>query len=277
MSAIAAAVIDPVMHGQVQYELAAIEREHGVEFLLAVESGSRAWGFPSRDSDYDVRFIYLRPIEDYLTVGAKRDVIERPIGSTLDVNGWDLRKALQLLVRSNAVLLEWLTSPVRYRYDDATLGGLLELARTAADLSALAYHYDHQARRSFAEIAVSDEVRLKTYCYAVRATLALLWLRNRVEPPPMDLPSLIAGLGLSDRLSGVIAGLVALKAVSTEQEMISRISVLDEFISGVLVAQVVPVNSIERSAAKVKADALFASIVLGRLSAKNSAAPISSG
>ena len=107
-----------------------------VEILLAVESGSRAWGFSWRDSDYDVRFLYIRPIETYLAVVAPRDVIERPVDATLDINGWDLRKALQLMLRSNAVLLEWLTSPVRYRdWDQAN--GLLALAHSAASLTAL--------------------------------------------------------------------------------------------------------------------------------------------
>jgi predicted nucleotidyltransferase len=267
VSTVADAVIDPVMHGRIRDELAAIEREHGVEILLAVESGSRAWGFPSRDSDYDVRFIYLRPVEDYLTVETKRDVIERPIDSTLDVNGWDLRKALQLLVRSNAVLLEWLTSPVRYRDGTTVSRCLLHLARTTADLSALAYHYDRLARRSFDEIATRDEARVKGYCYAVRPTLALLWLRNHIEPPPMDLRSLIVGTDLSDQVSNVIADLVARKAVSAEQDVISRIPVLDEFIRRVLLPKVMPANFSERSAVTARADALFASIVLGRLAA----------
>lgn len=73
-------------------ELKRIEREEGVRILYACESGSRAWGFPSRDSDYDVRFLYIRPVEWYLSIFDKRDVIERPISDRLDINGWDLKK-----------------------------------------------------------------------------------------------------------------------------------------------------------------------------------------
>lgn len=107
--------VEPAVRDRIQRELDAIERQESVRILLAVESGSRAWGFPSTDSDYDVRFLYVRPIEAYLAVTAPRDVIERPVDATLDVNGWDLRKALRLMLRSNAVLIEWLASPVRYR------------------------------------------------------------------------------------------------------------------------------------------------------------------
>ena len=81
-----------------------IERSESVRILLAVESGSRAWGFPSPDSDYDVRFLYARPRDWYLSIDARRDVIECPIEDVLDINGWDIRKALHLLLKANPVL-----------------------------------------------------------------------------------------------------------------------------------------------------------------------------
>lgn len=79
-----------------------------MRFLIAVESGSRAWGFPSPDSDYDIRFIHIHPRDWYLSLQPGRDVIERPIIDNIDLNGWDLRKALGLLLKSNAVVSEWL-------------------------------------------------------------------------------------------------------------------------------------------------------------------------
>ena len=99
-------MIDPAFRSRAEAALAAVEQEDGVRILLAIESGSRAWGFPSRDSDYDVRFIFVRPLAAYLSIVPPRDVIERPIGADLDLGGWDLRKALGLMVRSNAVVLE---------------------------------------------------------------------------------------------------------------------------------------------------------------------------
>jgi hypothetical protein len=107
-------VVDPT-HAQILDELARIERDEGVLILLAVESGSRAWGFPSPDSDFDVRFVYARTPADYIAVFEPRDVIERPISGMLDINGWDVKKALGLLRKSNPALLEWLRSKIVYR------------------------------------------------------------------------------------------------------------------------------------------------------------------
>ena len=261
--------IEPPAHVRIETELAAIEHEYGVRILLAVESGSRAWRFPSRDSDYDVRFIYLHPIENYLAIVPGRDVIERPIDAVLDVNGWDVRKALQLLTRSNAVLLEWLTSPVRYRDDGIVPAKLLELARSAADLTAVAYHYEHQARRDFAGIVASETpVRLKAYCYALRAAMCLRWISHFREPPPMDLPSLLSGLTIPQAASDGIVQLLALKAQSTEQDTTQRIAALDQFIGDVLAVPIEQAAQVDRSLVTARANALSASLALDDFAAR---------
>ena len=94
-----------------------VEADDDVAILLAVESASRAWGFPSSDSDYDVRFVYVRPPDWYLSIDleARRDVIEYPLKDNIDLSGWDLRKALRLFRKSNPPLLEWLQCPIVYR------------------------------------------------------------------------------------------------------------------------------------------------------------------
>jgi predicted nucleotidyltransferase len=110
-------VIDEAIVEEVRRRLDQVEASEGVRILLAVESGSRAWGFPSRDSDYDVRFVYIHPPEWYLSVDAefRRDVIERPILDEIDLSGWEIRKALLLFAKSNPPLLEWLASPLVYK------------------------------------------------------------------------------------------------------------------------------------------------------------------
>jgi predicted nucleotidyltransferase len=263
MSGPAPMTIDPAMAERVRDALAAIEREHRVRVLLAVESGSRAWGFPSPDSDYDVRFIYVRPVADYLTVLPLRDVIERPVDAVLDVSGWDIRKALRLLLRSNAVLQEWLTSPVRYVGCGNVRQPLCDLVADGADLLTFEYHYDHLARRAFGEMAdAGDGVRLKSYCYALRAALALSWLRDRRAPPPMDVPALMAGLTLPDGLTGEISGLIERKAAAMERDVTARLGRIDKFIDGVLARPVGPACGLARPDMAARADALFASIVL---------------
>ena len=227
--------VDPSMAQWIRSELSAIEREHDVKIVLAVESGSRAWGFPSQDSDYDVRFIYLRPVEDYLTVVPRRDVIERPVDAVLDVNGWDIRKAIALMLKSNAVLLEWMSSPVRYIEVGPVYRQLKEFLIEVADIRTFEYHYDHQAQRSFAEAcATGNEIRMKSYCYALRASLGLRWLRDRGTPPPMDLPSLMAGVDHPPELGQEIVRLVDRKACGGERDTIDRISTLDTFIQHIL-------------------------------------------
>src|SRR3546814_6400248 len=107
--------VDAGMRSRIEALLERIELEHGVRILFAVESGSRAWGFASADSDWDVRFVYARPAEYYLSLAPRRDVIELPIENGIDAGGWDIRKALSLLLNANPTLLEWLKSPIVYR------------------------------------------------------------------------------------------------------------------------------------------------------------------
>lgn len=122
-------LIDPAVRAEIDTRLAVIEAEHDVRVLFACESGSRGWGFASPDSDYDVRFLYVHPLPWYLQVSAGREVIELPISGDLDMNGWELRKALGLLKKGNATLIEWLDSPVIYRADERFLHVMRDAAR----------------------------------------------------------------------------------------------------------------------------------------------------
>lgn len=182
---------------QVRSRLLAVAADNSVEVLHAIESGSRAWGFASPDSDYDVRFIYSHPRNWYLSVHERRDVIETPIeevdGTTFDVNGWDLRKALRLLAKSNPVLIEWLQSPIVY---SATPRGgfadeMLDLAHRVHSARAAHYHYFHMARKNFREHLLDETIKLKKYFYVLRPILACLWLERGFGIPPMELLPLL--------------------------------------------------------------------------------------
>ena len=258
--------IDPVLQARIQAELDTIERTETVRILLAVESGSRAWGFPSRDSDYDVRFLYLRPIDSYLAVTARRDVIERPIDAILDINGWDLRKALQLMLRSNAVLVEWLTSPVRYR-SWAGADEFLALARSAANLTALTHHYQSQARSGVEPVDTKIPIRLKSYCYALRSALAIAWIRQRDAAPPMEIGALLAGLTLPEGLVRSIHQVIAEKLAAAEDVTMPRLAVIDAFIADALSVPVPRVPAPARGEISVQADAFFAGLLLERTDA----------
>lgn len=185
--------IAPDIRAEILRRLAAAELEHDVRILYAVESGSRAWGFASPDSDYDVRFIYVRPTDWYLSfnVEHRRDVIEYPIVDDIDCSGWDLRKALYLYTRSNGALLEWLYGPIRYREHGEIAAGLRALAAEAINPLALCYHYSHMARRNAREYLDGAQVRLKKYFYVLRPLLAIRYLEAGLGPPPVRFEALV--------------------------------------------------------------------------------------
>lgn len=174
--------MDPAIVEKIQERLDGVRREQRVVIPLAVESGSRAWGFPSPDSDYDCRFIYLRRSDDYLSPWRKRDVIETPLDEIFDVNGWDLGKALRLLLKGNAVVIEWLMSPIDCHREPCFSDELLALARDVVDRDRLVYHYLHlgerQRRTYFADLT---NVKRKKLFYALRPALVLRWLRQNTD------------------------------------------------------------------------------------------------
>lgn len=189
--------MDPGVVSAIDDRLDGVERKQGVRILWAVESGSRAWGFPSPDSDYDARFIYVRPTSDYLSPWVPRDVIETPLEGVYDVNGWDVRKALDLMTRGNATPLEWLRSPIVYGGDPAAAGALLDLADRIAEPELLARHYLSVGRQQWERCgAMSSDgtlARLKGVFYALRPAVVLHWmdLHRDGSVPPMRLQTLM--------------------------------------------------------------------------------------
>lgn len=195
-----------------------LEEAHDVSILLACESGSRAWGFASPDSDYDCRFIYVRPLAEYLTPWPRRDVIEAPLVSDLDINGWDLGKALKLMLKGNAIVLEWLRSPFAYAGDVAFRDALLALAYRWADRDRISRHYLHLGENQRRTYLPDDrEVAIKKLFYALRPAAALRWLRRHgAAVPPMHFPTLIRECDPPDDVATIAADLVAAKARTRE-------------------------------------------------------------
>ncbi|MDO7876045.1 nucleotidyltransferase domain-containing protein [Hymenobacter sp. ASUV-10] len=195
--------------------LAQLEATHGIRILYACESGSRAWGFPSPDSDYDVRFIYCHPAAWYLALDEGPDTLNFPVDELLDLGGWELRKALRLLRSSNAALFEWLQSPVIYHEALDFRARLMPLLPAAFNLKAGLHHYLGQLRRGVTEDMAGSEVRLKRLFYALRSALAARWIRERHSLPPMEFAPLRAVL--PEELQGLVEELLAQKAVAVEK------------------------------------------------------------
>ncbi|WP_119390101.1 nucleotidyltransferase domain-containing protein [Taklimakanibacter lacteus] len=211
--------MDLAVVARIEARLADIRRDHQVAIPLAIESGSRAWGFPSPDSDYDCRFVFVRPLVHYLSLWQPRDVIETPMDAVLDVNGWDLGKALKLLLKGNAVIVEWLTSPIIYGADAAFCAEFLDLARGVADRHMIARHYLHmgedQRRRHVGDGRI---VAQKKIFYALRPAAALRWLRHNPEEAvaPMHFPTLLHGCDAPPSVIEIVDDLMARKAVTRE-------------------------------------------------------------
>ena len=220
------------MTAEIKAKLAEIESQEDLTILYACESGSRAWGFPSADSDYDVRFLYLRPRDWYLSINLerKRDVIERPISDTLDISGWDFRKALQLFYKSSPVLLEWLGSPVVYLEPYAAATKMRELAKTFYSAKACMYHYLNMATNNYREHLKGETVRLKKYLYVLRPILAVNWLERDLGLVPTEFEELVDAVLDDERLINDIRDLTEQKRLGAELDKGPRIPSISDYI-----------------------------------------------
>jgi predicted nucleotidyltransferase len=208
-----------------------LETEKKIKILYAVESGSRAWGFESKNSDWDVRFIYIHNRDWYLSIDDKKDTTELNLPDDLDLSGWELRKALRLFAKSNPPLQEWLKSPLVYLDDGFTANRLRELEKEYFNLKACIYHYYSMAKGTYRDYLQNDYIRIKKYFYALRPLLACEWARNRQEPPPVEFAKLVDGELASESLKEEIAALVDRKKQSEEATPEKKIESLNNFIA----------------------------------------------
>lgn len=216
------------MRDRILHQLQQLEKTEGITILHAVESGSRAWGFPSPDSDYDVRFIYIRSCEAYLRLEKPRDVLELPIDEELDISGWDLDKALRLLHGSNPTLFEWCQSPIAYKTTPLFQSFLPTIHAYFADKSGL-WHYLSTAEGNYREYLKGERVRVKKYFYVIRPLLACRWILENHTPPPMRFTDL-ADTQLEPALRPVVRELLRIKMAAPEVEEMPRIDALNAFI-----------------------------------------------
>jgi uncharacterized protein len=231
--------------------LSEIEKTNSVKILYACESGSRAWGFESADSDYDVRFIYLRPINWYLSIEAKRNVIELPINETLDVCGWDLHKALHLMRKSNPPLLEWLQSPIIYTQRNSCINKLRSIMPECYSPLACFYHYFQMAKNNYREYLQGEIVWLKKYLYVLRPLLACLWIEKDYGIVPMQFDALLERLITNNDLMQAIKKLVEQKKAGQELSKGQRIPLIATFID-TEIERISKIANFEKSAFPVK-------------------------
>ncbi|MEY8760873.1 nucleotidyltransferase domain-containing protein [Chryseobacterium tongliaoense] len=201
------------MKDKILAKLKEVETKHDIEILLAVESGSRAWGFASPDSDYDIRFIYRHKKDWYLSPWDKDETIEFMTEDDLDGSGWDLKKTFHLLLKSNAALLSWFYSPIVYMENKKFVELFRPLADSCFSPIAVSYHYLSMSKK-YLEACRSEKVKLKSYFYCLRTTLTGKWIREKGTVPPVLFSDLL--VLVDDFTKAKIENLVALKATKGE-------------------------------------------------------------
>jgi predicted nucleotidyltransferase len=220
------------IHGAIVDALTQAEQRYDVRVLLAVESGSRAWGFASPDSDWDVRFIYVHRPEWYLSIDEKRDVIEEMLPLDIDLAGWDLRKALRLFRKSNPPLLEWLRSPLNYREQYSAADGLRTLSEGFFSPVSVMHHYLSMGRRNHAHYLQNEEVRLKKYLYVLRPLLACDWIAATGTMAPMEFHHLLDRLMPDGTVRTAVDQLLRDKMRGGELGRGPRVAALHDWIDG---------------------------------------------
>lgn len=218
------------MEEKIKKYLSDLEKDRGIEILLACEAGSRAWGFPSPDSDFDVRVIYKHEKNWYLGLAEGKDTIDYFLeNNEIDISCWDLRKSLRLLAKSNPPLLEKIQSPIIYKADIEFLTGINSVAQKTYSRIATIHHYLSMAKKAFEEIVNSEEYKLKKFFYALRASVACLWILEKEEIPPVEFVKMLNGLDLPENLKIRIGELIELKSTIGETYLHKGENVLIEF------------------------------------------------
>jgi uncharacterized protein len=241
----------------------ALEKRHQVKVLYACETGSRAWGFPSPDSDYDVRMIYKHEIDWYLSLSEKKDTIEfMSEDSELDVTGWDIKKVFHLMWKSNGALLERLQSPIKYIDEGNVSETLQQYSEKCFSPIATMHHYLGMAKNSFADIEGNSEIKLKKLFYALRATLACKWILEKDSVPPIVFMTMVDALSFDQTLKNKIIALIDLKSGKMENYMHSAEKELDDFIAFELDIATKAFDNLQgRKEKEIDLDALFVKLV----------------
>lgn len=217
------------MREKILEELNRIEREEHIRILLAVESGSRAWGFAGPDSDYDIRFIYVRDKDFYLRLDETRDVIEYPIDELLDINGWDLSKTLKLIHSSNPTLFEWLESPIIYRITPE-IEELKTISKLYFSKVKMVNHYYRIALDHYNNyIRNRDKIKLKKYFYVLRSLSSAKYVLENNTTPPVEFDNL-RSIGIPSEYNQIVDELLDIKINNSEKKVILRSKELDAYI-----------------------------------------------
>ena len=205
------------MKKKIKKYLEQIEEEKEIKILLACETGSRAWGFPSPDSDYDIRIIYVHRNNWYLSVNEQKDTIDIMLeNNDLDISGWELKKSLRLLKKSNPPLLERIQSPIIYKVDNEFAKDFAQTAKNCYSKIATIHHYLSMAKKIKKEIEYEKDFKLKKFFYALRTATVCKWIVEKEEIPPIEFQKVYSNLNLNKKIVARIEELIEMKSTKSE-------------------------------------------------------------
>jgi len=218
------------MTQEIKKELLRLELQHNIKILFAVESGSRAWGFASTDSDWDVRYIYVHNLDWYLKIDDQKDNQEEILPNDIDLAGWELRKALRLFRKSNPPMLEWLRSPIIYLKQFSTADKLRDLTKEYFNPKSCLHHYLHMAEGNYREYLQKENVRVKKYFYVLRPILACDWIKQTNTMAPMEFQELLDSQVPDQKVKTEIQNLLARKMAGEELNEEPKVQILNDFL-----------------------------------------------
>jgi hypothetical protein len=218
------------MKDEIIKELRRLEQELEIKVLYAVESGSRAWGFASRDSDWDVRFLYIHKLDWYLRIDQERDYYVKILDNEIDLSGWELKKALKLFRKSNPHLLEWMRSPIVYNQHSSAIDKMRDLKKLYFDPKSCFHHYLNVAVHNFEGYLADERINLKKLFYVLRTILAADWIYEHRTTVPVEFPVLLESQITDALISNEIISLLKRKGAGTEQDIVPKNDLLQEFL-----------------------------------------------
>jgi hypothetical protein len=218
------------MSEEIKNELLRLENQHEIKILYAVESGSRAWGFASTDSDWDVRYIYIHRPEWYLQIDDQKDSQEEILANDIDLSGWEIKKTLRLFRKSNPPLLEWLRSPIVYLEQFTTAEKLRTLTQEYFNPKSCLHHYLHMAEGNYRTYLEKEMVRVKKYFYVLRPILACDWIIETSTMAPMEFSVLLDALVIDEKLKTEIEKLLKRKINGEELNEEPKIQIINDFL-----------------------------------------------
>lgn len=240
------------MKEKIKNYLDKIEKDKNIQILWACETGSRAWGFPSPDSDYDVRLIYVQQMDWYLNLVEQKDTIEIMLDNReVDISGWDLRKSLRLLWKSNPPLLERIQSPIIYKSNDLFITALRKIAQDCYSKIATIHHYLNMAKKCFGEVKDTKQYKLKKLFYALRTATACKWILEKEGIPPIVFSKMMDGLSMDKELKNRIDKLIQLKLSVDESYLHEGEDIIFQYIRDCIVEAELKAGSLPSSKANM--------------------------